>query len=87
MGIHIIPGTPETFAEMKGQKFSPHKGEGLVYIKLAFLKPETLESGDPQAVVEGTQGVILCGQLDQIKDQINKWFIEASQEYSGNERF
>lgn len=87
MGIHIFPGTPDTFAEMKGQSFVPHKGEGLVFIKLAMLKPDTLESGDPQAVVEGTQGVILCGNLSQIKDQINKWFDEAAQEYQGNERY
>jgi hypothetical protein len=67
---------------MKGQKFVPQKGEGLVYIKLVMVKPDTMENGDPLQLVDNTQGVILCGQLDKIRDQIKKWFEDAAKEYA-----
>ena len=82
MSINILPGTSETLASMKGQKFKPHAGEGLVYIKLVMIKPETMENGDPEALVEGSEGVVLCGQLDKIQNQIDKWFQDAAKEYT-----
>ena len=81
MSINILPGTDETLDSMKGQKFAPHDGEGLVYIKLVLVKPDTMENGDPRQLVEDAQGVILCGQLDKIRDQIKKWFEDAAKEY------
>lgn len=81
MSISILPGTQETFEKMKGQHFVPHNGEGVVFIKLAMLKPDTIENGDPAQAVDGTQGVILCGQLSEIRAQLNKWFDEAAAQY------
>ncbi len=81
MSINILPGTPKTLASMKGQKFVPHEGEGLVYIKLVMVQPDTMEHGDPQELIEDAEGVILCGQMDGIRAQINKWFDEAAQRY------
>ena len=82
MSINILPGTSKTLASMKGQKFKPHEGEGLVYIKLVMIKPETMEEGDPEQLVEDSEGVILCGQLDKIRNQIDKWFQDAVKEYT-----
>lgn len=82
MSINILPGTSEALASMKGQKFVPQKGEGLVYIKLVMVQPDTMENGDPKKLVDDAPGVILCGQLKIVKDQINKWFDEAAKEYT-----
>lgn len=82
MSIDILPGTPETLQKMKGQKFAPHAGEGVLYVKFVMVRPSTIESGDPEALINDAQGVILCGQLSEIKEQINKWFDEAAEEYS-----
>lgn len=82
MSINILPGTSEALESMKGQKFVPQKGEGLVYIKLVMVKPDTMENGDPRQLVDDAQGVILCGQLDKIQDQIKKWFEDAAKEYA-----
>lgn len=81
MRISILPATSEIFAEMKGQKIVPHDGEGVVYIKLAMIKPDTIEHGDPEALVEETKGVILCGQMADIKAQIKRWFDESAKGY------
>jgi len=67
---------------MKGQKFTPHEGEGVVYLKLVALTPDTMENGDPQAAVANAEGVILAGKLDDVKHQINKWFDEMARQYT-----
>lgn len=82
MSINILSGTKETLDSMKGQKFIPHEGEGVVYIKMIFLKPDTVENGDPTKVVTEAPGVIVCGQLLKIKEQIDKWFVEAQMKYT-----
>lgn len=82
MNISILAGTPETLQKMKGQKFVPHAGEGVLYVKFVMVKPSTIESGDPNTLINNAQGVILCGQLAEMKEQINKWFDEAAEEYS-----
>lgn len=81
MSINILPGTPETLTQMKGQKFTPHVGEGLVYLKVVFIKPSTMQEGDPAQDVQDAPGVVLCGQLTDIQAQINKWFSEAKETY------
>ena len=79
--VHVVPASKETFEGMKGQKFVPHDGEGVVYIKLVMVKPETMEDGDPAEAVENAPGVLLCGQLNDIKAQIAEWFDQAAKEY------
>lgn len=81
MSINILPGTKEALDQMKGQVVVPHEGEGVVYVKIAFIKPETMCDGDPAQVVENAPGVILCGQLAEIQTQISKWFAESQAEY------
>ncbi len=81
MSINILPGTPETLRTMKGQKFVPHEGEGVVFVKLVMIRPETMEKDDPEKTVEDASGVILCGQLDEIRDQIGQWVDESAAEY------
>ena len=80
-GINILPGTPETLDQMKGHEFIPQKGEGMVYLKLVMIKPETMKDGDPAQLVEDAEGVILCGRLDKIQTQIRAWFNEKAIEY------
>lgn len=82
MSINILPGTPDVLEKMQGQKFVPHAGEGVVYLKLVFIKPETIENDNPAQVVENAPGVILCGQLDRMREQINEWFTESIKEYT-----
>jgi hypothetical protein len=82
MSINILPGTPDTLQKMKGQQFVPHDGEGVLYVKFVMVKPSTIENGDPEALINDAPGVILCGQLAEMKEQINKWFDEAAEEYS-----
>jgi hypothetical protein len=79
--MNTFPATEEVFESMKGQEFVPHNGEGVVYIKLVALKPDTIKNGDPRAATENAQGVVLCGDLDAIKAQINEWFDALSKEY------
>lgn len=80
MSINILPGTKETLESMKGEAFVPHEGEGIVYLKLVMIKPDTIQE-DPQGLVEDAPAVILCGQLDEIGIQISKWFKESTEEY------
>ncbi len=82
MSINILPGTDETLDLMKGQTFKPHKGEGIVYLKLVLVKPSTMESGDPKELIKNAPSVILCGQLNDIQEQIGKWFKESAEEYN-----
>ena len=82
MSIQVLPATQETLASMKGQDFTPHAGEGIVAIKLTFLTPDTIKNGDPAAAVDNAQGVVVCGQLSAIKDQLSKWFDEAAAQYT-----
>ena len=79
MSINILPS--ETLEQMKGQAFTPQPGEGIVYIKLVMIKPETMKDGDPTQMVSDAQGVVLCGQLSEIKSQMNTWFDETSEDY------
>ena len=82
MSMNILPGSDETLDSMKGQTFRPHKGEGIVYLKLVMIKPETMQDGDPKKLIEESQGVILCGQLDAMEKQISRWFKESAEEYN-----
>lgn len=84
MNITVLKGTKEALADMKGQAFVPLAGEGVVFLKLVFLKPETVESGDPAKTVEEAEGVILCGDLNEIREQVSKWFGESATQYSGS---
>lgn len=77
-----IAASDENFNLMKGQKFTPHDGEGVVYIKLVALTPETLEHGNPAVAVDTAEGVILAGKLDDIQHQLNKWFDELKRNYN-----
>lgn len=81
MNINVLQSTPETLALLKGKKCALHKGEGLVYIKLVMVRPDTMENGDPGKLIEDAPGVIVCGQLQGVKDQINEWFDKAAEEY------
>lgn len=82
MSVNVLAGSQENLDLMKGKDFRPQEGEGLVYLKVVFLKPETMKNGDPAQVVNDAQGVILCGQLTAIQNQINEWFAQSQQEYS-----
>ena len=82
MSITILSGTDETLDLMKGQKFKPHAGEGVVYLKLVMIKPDTMENGDPKELIKNAPTVILCGQLNAIQEQINQWFKESIEEYN-----
>jgi len=81
MSINILPGGSETLDEIKGMEFVPQPGEGIVYLKLIMIKPGTMKDGDPAALVEETEGVVMCGQLAAIKKQIETWFNETAKEY------
>jgi len=79
MSINILPS--ETLEQMKGQAFTPQPGEGIVYIKLVMIKPVTMKEGDPTEVVDNAAGVVLCGQLSEVKAQLNTWFDETAEDY------
>jgi len=81
MTINIVSATPEILEKMKGQIFIPHEGEGVVYIKLVAITPETMCNGDPQKDIEDAPGVLLCGQMNEIKNQINEWFDQTMEAY------
>jgi hypothetical protein len=81
MSINILPGSSKTLDEIKGMEFVPHPGEGIVYLKLVMIKPETMKDGDPAMLVENTEGVVMCGQLAAIKKQIETWFNQTAKEY------
>jgi len=83
MSIKILAGTKETLDAMKGHEFVPHNGEGVVYIKLAFVKPNTIQHGNPAEVVENASSVVLVGQLSEIRAQLNTWFDESEAVYKG----
>lgn len=71
--MDTLPATSEVFEKMRGLQFTPRAGEGVVYIKLVALKPETIASGDPAATTSNAQGVVCCGKLTEIKAQFNQW--------------
>jgi hypothetical protein len=81
MSIHLIPATSENLEKIKGQKFVPHDGEGVVYVKLVMIKPDTMALGNPESLVEDADGVILCGDLQKIKAQIGEWLDQTIEEY------
>jgi hypothetical protein len=78
--INIYPANDETFYALKGQKFEPQAGEGMVYVKLVGLRPETLLS-DPKGACENAEGVIALGDLQAIKNQFNAWLDALIEEY------
>jgi len=78
--INIIEVTDENFDEIKGQSFVPHNDEGVVYIKLVALRPETI-ANDPKGACENGNGVILAGRMEDIQNQINVWFQQIRDEY------
>lgn len=80
--MNRFPASDENFAQMKGSKFIPHDGEGVVYIKLVALTPETMEHGNPAAAVDTAEGTILTGKLDDIQHQLNKWFDDLKKNYN-----
>jgi hypothetical protein len=79
--INIFPANDEVFGKMKGLEFVPQSGEGVVYIKLVALKPDTITNGDPKTATEDAPAVVLCGNLDAIKAQFIEWFDQLSKEY------
>lgn len=79
--MKTLPATDEVFAQMRGLQFVPRNGEGVVYIKLVALKPETIANGDPGATTKNAQGVVICGSLQEIKAQFNQWFDALVAEY------
>jgi len=79
--MKILPGTQETLDGMKGMDFTPENGEGVVYLKLAFIKPDTMKDGDPSKLVDDAPGVVLCGDLSKIRAQLDKWFGESANQY------
>ena len=81
MSINIFEATAENLDVMKGNRFEPRDGEGVVYLKLVMLKPDTMENGDPAKTVEDAKGVILCGQLNEIQRKIQKWFADSAATY------
>lgn len=79
--MKIFPASEQVFQEMSGVNFVPHEGEGVVFINLVALKPTTIANGNPKTAIDTSQGVILCGRLEEIKDQINTWFDQLAQNY------
>ena len=78
--VNIIPATDENFDEIKGQSFVPHNGEGVVYIKVVALRPETIAS-DPKAAIENAEGVMVAGKMDDIINQVSQWLTQIKEEY------
>lgn len=81
MSVNTFAADVKTFSEMKGLDFVPNHGEGVVYIKVVGLKPETIKTGDPAKVCNDAQGVILAGSLQDIKNQINVFLDGMIEEY------
>lgn len=82
MAVNVLEASEENFAVMKGREFEPREGEAIVYIKVVAIKPATMKDGDPKALVDGAQGVLLCGQMVDIQSQINQWLVETCAEYT-----
>ncbi len=82
MTINVLGATDENFAVMKGSEFAPKDGEGIIDIKVVAIKPSTMKDGDPQKLVDESPGVLVCGQLNDIKSQITTWFDEIIKEYN-----
>jgi len=82
MAINVLPANDENFAVMKGQEFVPQEGEGIVYIKLVAIKPATMKDGDPKGLVDGAQGVLVCGQMSEINAKLAEWFAQTAEEYT-----
>jgi hypothetical protein len=81
MTVNTFAADEKTFGEMKGLSFTPNQGEGVVYIKVVGLKPDTIKTGDPGKVCNDAQGVILAGSLSDIKSQINSFLDAMVEEY------
>lgn len=79
--MKAFPASEQVLQEMSGVKFVPHDGEGVVFINLVALKPTTIANGNPKTAIDASQGVILCGRLDEIKAQLNTWFDQLAENY------
>jgi hypothetical protein len=66
---------------MKGQDFVPHDGEGIVYLKMVYIKPSTMREGDPAQLVEDAKGILLCGNLNKVRVQVETWMRESAARY------
>jgi len=82
MTVNVLEASDKNFALMKGKQFDPREGEAIVYIKVVAIKPATMKDGDPKGLVESSRGVLVCGQIVDIKAQINTWLGETCEEYS-----
>lgn len=83
MTVNVLEATDENFAVMKGNEFIPKDGEGMVYIKVVAIKPSTMKDGDPKGLVGDAKGVLVCGQMSAIKEQLSVWFQEIAEKYNG----
>ena len=79
--MKLLPAKQEIFEQMRGIKFIPGNNEGVLYVKFVLVRPTTMEEGRAQAVIEDAPGVLLCGDLNEIKTQLNEWFDQAAKEY------
>ena len=75
--MHIIPATPEVFSQLK--TLNLHKDEGLFYIKLVAIKPQSAPV--IENVLNNKDGVLVCGAINEIKEKFIKWFDELIVEY------
>jgi len=84
--MKVFPASEQVFEEMSGVKFVPHDGEGVVFINLVALKPTTIEKGNPKTAIDASPGVILCGQLSDIRNQLNAWFDQLAENYKETDK-
>ena len=85
MTLNIFKASKETFDEMQGKDFIPNANEGVVYIKVVGLKPDTIKNKSPNDVINNAEGIVMAGDLTEIKGQINTWLDELITEYSRKE--
>jgi len=79
--MQIIPANDEFFESAQGADFTPHEGEGIIYVKFVMIRPATLKDGDPKDLIEKAQAVILCGRFEDMKEKIATFFDEAAKQY------
>lgn len=82
MTLKILEASEANFNNMAGKDVVLQNGEGVLYIKVVLLKPETIKAGDIPGVVQNAPAVVMCGQLDKIQSQINEWLSQSIKEYS-----
>lgn len=77
--IQQIPLTPETNDLLKKLILAPN--EGVMFVKFVLLKQETLTNGIGIDKVNAAQGVVLLGDLEEMKTTLAGWMNEAVQQY------